>query len=249
MLGWVLFSVSTGVGCQAQEASKEKISARSLDGWHERVEAALKADKADEALREMDEAIKRFPDNAQLLIIRGSLKFRSGKIAESIVDFDKSIELSPSSKPYLWQRGIALYYASRYQDGLDQFEVHREVNPNDVENAFWHFLCNVRIKGLEASQKEVLLAGFDRRVPLMEVQKLIQGKMSPEEVIAACEKSNAGVSGRFYGYLYLGLYYDAIQDKGNAKRWIEKCVEQKMDGYMGDVAKIHLQWLQKPNPK
>ncbi len=240
----VLFAMTTGGGCQAQE-SKEKLTPRSLEGWHERVEKALLADKAEEALREIDDAIIGFPANAQLLAIRGSLKFRSGKIADSIVDFDKSIELSPESKPYLWQRGIALYYAKRYQDGLDQFAVHREVNPNDVENAFWHFLCNVRIKGLEASQKDVLLAGFDSRVPLMEVQKLIQGKLTPEDLIAVCDKSKAGSSGRFYGYLYLGLYYDALQDHENSKRWLEKCVEQKVDGYMGDVAKIHLKLMNK----
>ena len=234
--------VSAGGECQAQE-TKDRLTPRALEGWHDRVEKALQADKAEEAVLEMDEAVKKFPDNAQLLIIRGSLKFRSGKIAESIVDFDKSIELSPQSKPFLWQRGIALYYAERYQDGLDQFAVHREVNPNDVENAFWHFLCNVRLKGLEASQKEVLLAGFDNRVPLMEVQKLIQGKLTPEDLIAVCEKSKAGVSGRFYGYLYLGLYYDALKDKENSKRWLEKCVEQKTDGYMGDVAKIHLKLM------
>jgi len=234
--------VSAGGECQAQE-TKDRLTPRALEGWHDRVEKALQADKAEEAVLEMDEAVKKFPDNAQLLIIRGSLKFRSGKIAESIVDFDKSIELSPQSKPFLWQRGIALYYAERYQDGLDQFAVHREVNPNDVENAFWHFLCNVRLKGLEASQKEVLLAGFDNRVPLMEVQKLIQGKLTPEDLIAVFEKSKASVSGRFYGYLYLGLYYDALKDKENSKRWLEKCVEQKTDGYMGDVAKIHLKLM------
>ena len=86
----------------------------------------------------MDDAIKSLPSNSQLLSMRGSLKFRSGKIAESIDDFDKCIELNPEVKPYLWQRGIALYYADRFKDGLEQFAVHREVNPNDVENAF----CN-----------------------------------------------------------------------------------------------------------
>ena len=121
------------------------------------------------------------------------------------------------------------------------------MNPNDVENAFWHFLCNVRLNGLEAAQKDVLLSGFDNRVPMMEVQKLIQGKLTPEDVIAACEKGGAGASGqkqsRFYGYLYIGLYYDALKNKDKAKQWLEKCVEQGLDIYMADVAKIHLKLL------
>ncbi len=242
-----MFTVLSGGGCQAQDLTKADPTPRVLAGWHDRVEQALKNGKADEALREMDAAIKNFPNNSQLLSIRGSLRFRSGKINESIEDFDKCIELSPETKPYLWQRGIALYYAERYKDGLEQFAVHREVNPNDVENAFWHFLCNVRLNGLEASQKDVLLAGFDRRVPMSQVQKLIQGKMTTDEVIAAAESGGAGTGGqklaRFYGYLYVGLYYDALQDTAKAKQWLEKCVEQDGDSYMGDVAKVHLQWL------
>ena len=232
---------------QAQDSTKDKSAPVSVASWYDRVEKALKGGKAEEAISEMDAVIKRFPDNSQLMSIRGSLKFRSGKIAESIKDFDKCIELSPEIKPYLWQRGIALYYAERFKDGLEQFAVHREVNPNDVENAFWHFLCNVRLNGLEASQKDVLLAGFDGRVPLMQVQKLIQGKLTPEDVLAACEKGGAGADGkksaRFYGYLYLGLYYDALQDKDKTKQWLEKCLEQGEEGYMADVAKVHLKLL------
>lgn len=243
----ILFASFTGGGCQAQDSAKENPVPKSIEGWHRRVEKALQDGKADEALREMDDAIKSLPNNSQLVSIRGSLKFRSGKIAESIEDFDKCIQLNPEVKPYLWQRGIALYYADRFKEGLEQFAVHREVNPNDVENAFWHFLCNVKLNGLEAAKKDVLLSGLDNRVPMMEVQKLIQGKLTPEDVIAACEKGGAGVNGqrqsRFYGYLYIGLYYDALNDKDKAKQWLEKCVEQGLDIYMADVAKIHLKLL------
>ena len=242
-----MLALLSGGGCQAQDLSQADPTPRVLASWHDRVEKALKDSKADEALREMDAAVKNFPENSQLLSIRGSLRFRSGKINESIEDFDKCIELNPESKPFLWQRGIALYYAERYKDGLEQFAVHREVNPNDVENAFWHFLCNVRLNGLEASQKDVLLAGFDRRVPMSQVQKLIQGKMTTEEVIAAAESGGAGAAGqklaKFYGYLYVGLYYDALQDTVKAKQWLEKCAEQEGDSYMADVAKVHLKWL------
>ncbi len=247
VLSLTFFLTFFGGGCQAQDSTKDTATPKTLEGWHQRVEKALQEGKADEALREIDVAIKSRPDNSQLLSIRGSLNFRSGKIAESIVDFDKCIELSPESKPYLWQRGIALYYAEKYKEGLEQFAVHREVNPNDVENAFWHFLCNVRLNGLEAAQKDVLLAGFDSRVPLMQVQKLIQGKLTPDDVIAACEKGGTGANGqklsRFYGYLYIGLYYDALKDMEKAKQWLEKCLEQQVDSYMADVAKIHLKLL------
>ncbi|MFN4903627.1 MAG: tetratricopeptide repeat protein, partial [Planctomycetota bacterium] len=158
-------------------------------GWSNRIEQALRDGKADQALEEITRTIAKSPEYSQLYLIRGSLLFRSGKIDESLPDFDKVIEMDPPLKPYLWQRGIALYYAGKYQDGLDQFAVHRDVNPNDVENAFWHFLCAVKIKGLKAAQDDVLLSGNDQRVPMMQVQQLIQGKATVEQVIAAAEKN------------------------------------------------------------
>jgi lipoprotein NlpI len=219
----------------------------SIDGWHRRAEKALAEGKADQAIREMDEVIQSLPSNANLHIIRGSLKFRSGRIEDSLVDFDKVIELEPHFKPELWQRGIALYYAGKYKEGLDQFSIHRDVNPNDVENAFWHFMCNAKLKGVEAAQKDVLLAGFDRRVPLMQVQQLILGKGTVEEVIAACEKDSMGTQGQklsqFYGYLYVGLYYDVLGDAANAEKYMQKCVDQNTPSYMYDVAKLHLSML------
>lgn len=214
-----------------------------VNGWTDRVEQALKDGRGDDALAELDRAMQKVPNNPQMHLIRGSLLFRSGKVDESLVDFDKCIELDPRIKPYLWQRGISLYYAGKYQEGVDQFVVHREVNPNDVENAFWHFLCAAKLDGVEAAQKSILLSGADRRVPMMQVQELIQGKCTPEAVIEAAEASRSNVRGpaydRFYGYLYVGLYYDALGNEELAKKWIDKCVALKVDGYMGDVARVH----------
>ncbi len=43
----------------------------------------------------------------------------------------------PGAEPELWQRGLALYYTERFADGQKQFELHKTVNPNDVENRAW----------------------------------------------------------------------------------------------------------------
>lgn len=229
------------------------LAQENLEGWSQRAEQAMREGKADQAIQELDKAIQSMPKNSQLYILRGSIKFRSGKVMDSIPDFDKSIELDPQVKPYLWQRGIALYYADRFRDGLDQFAVHREVNPNDVENAFWHFLCNVRLRSVEEAQKEVLLAGYDNRPPLMQVQQLIQGKLNVTEVIAAAEKGGAGTQGnrlsKFYGYLYIGLYFDATGDLPNAKKYLQLCLDQNVPSYMYDVAKVHLDQLNAANEK
>ena len=239
-----IFGLIVGEQLLAQDQPPDPANIR---GWTNRIERALMEGKSDVALQEINKAIEQAPLRSQLYLIRGSLLFRSGKIQESLPDFDKVIAIDPKVKPYLWQRGIALYYAEKYEDGLDQFVVHRDVNPNDVENAFWHFLCAVKLKGVAAAQKDVLLSGRDTRVPMMQVQDMIQGKATPEAVVAAAERGRKLEKGddydRFYGYLYVGLYYDALGNKAEAKKWMEKCVDQQITGYMGDVAKVHLDLL------
>ena len=83
-------------------------------------------------------------EDPQALFDRAVADFKSGRFAQSADGFDRVAKLVPASAPQLWQRGIALYYAGHYQDCRAQFESHRTVNPNDVENAAWHFLCVAR---------------------------------------------------------------------------------------------------------
>ena len=80
----------------------------------------------------------------QALLTRAVADFENGRFAESSAAFDSLAKAAPERAPYLWQRGIALYYAGRYEDCRRQFESHRAVNPDDVENAAWHFLCVAR---------------------------------------------------------------------------------------------------------
>jgi lipoprotein NlpI len=216
-------------------------------GWSQRAERALAEGKGDEALRIVDQAIAASPNSPSVYLIRGMVCFRLGRIEESLRDFDKSIEIAPASKPECWQRGISLYYLDQFDAGREQFEVHRTVNPNDVENAFWHFLCVAKKEGVEAAQAALLPCGRDSRAPLMEVLELLRGKATPESVIAAAESAQGGPVGksvaRFYGHLYVGLYYDALGKLDLAKLHLEKSTAEKTGGYMRDVAVIHLQKL------
>ena len=89
--------------------------------------------------------------NASQLLDAGVEDLCAGRIEASLVKLDKVVELSPASEPYLWQRGIAQYFAGKYPEGRKQFESHRKVNPNDVENATWHFLCVAATEGVETA--------------------------------------------------------------------------------------------------
>ena len=166
--------------------------------------------------------------------------FEAGRVVESASGFDTLAKLVPSLAPELWQRGIALYYAGRYQDCRAQFESHRTVNPNDVENAAWHFLCVARAESAAKARAAILPVGPDSRVPMRQVYDMFRGVLSPEMVLKAAGSRD---SARFYAHLYVGLYFEALGDSRRALEHIAAAAADRYadaGGYMHTVARIHL---------
>jgi lipoprotein NlpI len=176
----------------------------------------------------------------QAVFDRAVADFEAGRVVESAAGFDTLAKLAPSLAPELWQRGIALYYAGRYQDCRAQFESHRKVNPNDVENAAWHFLCVARAESAEKAKAAILPVGPDARVPMRQVYEMFRGAMTPERVLQA---AGTRESARFYAHLYVGLYFEALRDSRRALEHITAAAADRYadaGGYMHTVAKVHL---------
>ena len=52
--------------------------------------------------------------------------------------------------------------------------------------------------------------------------------------------------GQFYGHLYLGLYYEAQGNTKKSAEYIAKAAKgYEAHGYMGQVARVHHEWLQR----
>ena len=149
-------------------------------------------------------------------VSRGMDRFRENQVAESLRHFGRAIELDPKTEPYLWQKGISHYYAREFKKGRRQFEIHQQVNPHDVENAAWHFLCVAKIEGLKSARKALLRIDVaqDRRVPMLQVYELYAGRGTAESVIKASEKASSQLA-TMYAHLYLGLYYEVSGKRGS----------------------------------
>jgi lipoprotein NlpI len=182
--------------------------------------------------------------------LRGEEHFRHARITESIADFDRQVKLQPNQAPEHWQRGIAYYYAGAYEKGVRQFELHRTVNPEDVENAVWHFLCVVRApKGSrEVARKRLIPVTGDSRIPMGHIQQLFAGTKTPEDVLRAGEE--VGGTAKFYADLYVGLYYEAIGRDDESLRLIAQAKDNPAaaKNYMGDVARVHVMLRKKRAP-
>jgi lipoprotein NlpI len=181
----------------------------------------------------------------QALYERAVADFEAGRVVESAAGFDALVKLAPSSAPELWQRGIAQYYARRYQDCRTQFELHRTVNPNDVENAAWHFLCVARAESAEKAKAAILPVGPDSRTPMRQIYEMFRGTLAPGMVLKAAGSQS---SAQFYAQLYVGLYFEALRDERRALEHITAAAADRFadaGGFMHTVARVHLDMLRR----
>ena len=239
---------ANGSGAEAIMLANQAIAAEPQNprgyflraGFHEENREPAKA------IADYDQVIKLDPRRPDAWQHRGGEHFKLGHIKESIADFDQFITLLPQQAPHHWQRGISLYYAGRFDEGRKQFELHQTVNPNDVENAVWHFLCVARTNGIEKARAALIPIKGDARVPMMEVHALFANKLKPEDVLKAASADNPPPTQLnrqlFYAHLYLGLYFEVLGDDTQAREHIAQAAGQyQTDDYMGDVARVHLQ--------
>ncbi len=202
------------------------------------------------AVEDFTECLRLQPRNAKALDARGSAYFMLAKFKESVADFDAYLKLEPKQANGHWRRGISLYYAGKYAEGAKQFEGYEKVDTNDVENAVWHFLCVARKDGLKKARAALLEIGKDQRVPMMEVYELFKGKREPADVMKAAtagDLTEKQLRPRlFYAHLYLGLYFDATGEPKKATEHLALAAgKYKLDGYMGEVARVHAEVLKK----
>ena len=197
------------------------------------------------AIEAFTAALALEPKNAFALDRRGDARLKSGQFAAAVADFDAVLALKPELAPEHWRRGIALYYAGKYADGAAQFETHKKANPEDVENAAWHYLCNAKVVGPAKARAQLIAVTRDPRAPMAEVQKLYAGQLKPADVLAAADKlkadTDAGKEARFYANLYVGLYHESAGDPAKRTEHLTAAVEKfKIGHYMWDVANAHL---------
>jgi lipoprotein NlpI len=182
---------------------------------------------------------QRSSENAREILDRAIDDFLAGRVTESVTGFDRVAALAPQAAPQFWQRGIALYYVGRYQDCRAQFESHRTVNPNDVENPAWHFMCVAKAESPAKARAAILPVGPDQRSPMREIYQMFRGAMTPEAILSV---AGSDASARFFAELYVGLYYDAMGDRTKATEHLGRAAAKEFaaaGGYMHRVAELH----------
>lgn len=186
------------------------------------------------------------PESFELLVRLADAHLRAGDAAQATALYQQAIQRRGEAEPYLWQYGIALFFVNRFAEGRDLFVKHRKVNPRDVENAAWHFLCAAKATDLQKARKILLPAPDDPRPPMKQILTRLAGgdDQEIEAAVAALVETPAYDSARFYADLYLGLIADAEGDSAAAQRYIQQAAKTKATNYMADVARVYWQHLQ-----
>jgi tetratricopeptide (TPR) repeat protein len=189
-------------------------------------------------LQRWNETISNQPQNPHAYIRRGMVNFQLAKIEESIQDFDTAEQLDSKLKPYLWQRGLSYYYAERFAEGAQQFEIDLTVNPQDVEETVWRYLCIARSVGVLEARNSLLTVKNDPRRIMRSVYDLFAGTCTPDDVLNIGKLE--GLKGKFYSHLYLGLYYEVENNLDLAQEYLLKAADKyKIDDYMWYLAQVH----------
>lgn len=184
----------------------------------------------------------------------GVQQFFAAKPVESVAAFDQVVARAPASGPHLWQRGLSLYYAGRFADGRVQFEHHQTVNPHDVENAAWHFLCVAKAENVAAARAALIPITGDGRVPMREIHALFAGTGDEAAVLRAADADGKPDDHErdqlCYAHLYLGLWHEANNRTDLARTHMRlAAIDFRMDHYMGKVAQVHVRLRGWQDPK
>jgi tetratricopeptide (TPR) repeat protein len=89
-----------------------------------------------EALDVMDQAISKFPENAQLYSIRGSLHLEQNRLSEALQDLEAAAKLDSNDATILVNRAQAYKGFGRNQDALQDLNRAVEINPDFLAARF-----------------------------------------------------------------------------------------------------------------
>ena len=186
----------------------------------------------------------RSESDPQAVFDKAKADFADDNMQVSADGFDRLVELRPDLAAGLWERGVTLYYAERYDACIAQFESFRMVNPNDVENAAWHFLCVAQSESPERARRALLPMGLDSRVPMRQIYELYSGAVSADVVLAAADGHPSAV---FFAHFYVGLYADVLGDRETALEHMRAAVDDdypRPDSFMRTIGVVHLARLE-----
>lgn len=104
-----------------------------------------------------DEALARFPNDAELLYLKGVAHARRREYAASLEPLVRSVELDPRLRfglPYL-MAGDSLYAVGRFEEAVDAFDRALQLNSSSIEALFKRARAHDAAKEADAAKADL----------------------------------------------------------------------------------------------
>ena len=168
--------------------------------------------------------------------------FHRKDFSAAVAEFDRAIRAGgrTHTADACWERGLALYYAGEPEKAREQFDAYHKVDPLDIENGLWRYLCVAARDGTDKAREA--LPAYERRTraPFPALLDLYGGRGSIDAVI---QEASAGATGArldenlFYAHFYVAKHLQAKKDAA-ARAHLEKALAKPVDHFMYACAKI-----------
>jgi len=213
------------------------------------------------AIQDCSAALSLNPTFADVYQLRGCNHFKVGNVPAAVRDWQIFIQLKPEKETDHWQICVGHALLGNYEEARKRFEWHWTENTEDMEVAFWHFLCVARTEGLEKARDNLMKVSGETRVPMAQLYSLYKGVGSEADVWLAVEYGSPDETERakreFFATYYLGLLRQCEGQLKKAKTLVSKAlnIAHLNEGFIGDspggqlrggdVAKVHLNQIER----
>ncbi len=128
-------------------------------------EVAFRAERLDDALAAVDEALRLAPDDQAARILRDRILLASGRVDEALRDMKRMVTRHPRDVALLHNYARMLVQAERYEDALDIYQRARRLAPDDLDLVYATALLQIELKRYDAARAnlERLLESPHRR--------------------------------------------------------------------------------------
>ncbi len=119
-----------------------------------------------QALDKCIEALKKYPQEAELYYWSAVIKTRTGDIKSAIPDFDKAIELNPENSSVYVMRGVAKSDLGDNKGAIDDFDKAISLNPKDTSAYMMRACVKIEMGDMQGADED-----FNMSNKLIETEK------------------------------------------------------------------------------